>query len=309
MQDGKRQSRKSPFVYVRCRCPICSAENENRYLKTKLYEIQEVELDGRILKIRWLDSDFAGIRPQDYLIWVCFKCFFADVRESFDNPDTLWRVIEFLKESLAAARKRQPDIMAHLGKRIDYSAEVISPESALFAHLLAIFCQEVLPDRSRDVEKLGRFYLRTAWLWEDMEKGEIHIRPSAIEILRSLTSVWSGIPLDIKRSLSGAVHYYERAYQQLSDDADFKKEINLLLLLSSLHAALGNLEAAHQNIKGAFNVALKAKTVLSRKLDLALYDDKVRSAQIEQIKSQLVWLSKAVEKAKDFRERILEAQS
>ncbi|MBI2264023.1 MAG: DUF2225 domain-containing protein [Armatimonadetes bacterium] len=156
---------KNPFLEKRLDCPACEAETVQKIIKTKLYTPGERESDQHVVSYTWLDPDFQGINPSFYFIFTCPSCNFADVSSDFEDPSKDPKN-SAIRKIFQNAGTREKDVLQTLVKHVD--PENVTFESAMNAHLAAIYIQELPPDPEyRNATKLARLCLRAAWLWRE----------------------------------------------------------------------------------------------------------------------------------------------
>ena len=160
-------AKETPFVPVKIKCPFCETESVQRYIKSRMFQPDVVEDDSHVATYKWENVEFATVRPNFYHVWHCPNCHFCDEKETFRGEDDSAGKLELIKEKMLIYARMPGSLISRLGGRIDFSADVYSVESAILAHLLAIYIQELLSPNMRQFGKLARFYLRTAWLFRE----------------------------------------------------------------------------------------------------------------------------------------------
>ena len=160
-------SQQSPFVHKALVCPACFEKTEHRFFRRRAYVVEETEPDQHALRYRWTNDQMQRVNPLYYALFFCPHCFYADVSEDFAKPpETEWHTA-----TLHAFKKVGPDDVRFqlLGRHIDY--EDIDFEAALRLHFMAVLIHSLLEKSQQDAYKLGRLYLRIAWLYREQMEG------------------------------------------------------------------------------------------------------------------------------------------
>jgi len=259
-------AKETPFVPVKVKCPICETESTQRYLKSRMFQPDIIEEDSHVATYKWENPEFATVRPNFYHIWHCPACHYCDEKEIFRGEDTSGGKMELIKEKLLIHSRMPNSLITRLGAMINFEKDYYSLESALTAHLLAIYCQELLSVNMRQYSKLARFYLRTAWIYREKEAlglPEENI-PSGFEsyhdFLKSFTEEWPSIPLDETVALDTALARY-RDILNHGSNMDVKFEINVMNLIIAMLRRMGRNSEALRDVRGVFTTATKARQV------------------------------------------------
>ncbi len=208
-------------------------------------------MDLRPQSIRWLKESFDGQFPRLHYVRFCKKCLFAAGIEMFKNPaeNCSISLTKFRKLFNSAGAKDQnaKKIMHALAKGVDTTA--IDFYQAIRLHLLAIFELQLLePIATQDAMDLGRYCLRLAWLYRDINAdAALRKRFSARinSLLKALKGPWPAIPASEKLALTLAVNYYQVTLQKSRTVDSDSREITLLYLIARIHLKLGNTREAH----------------------------------------------------------------
>ncbi len=259
-------AKETPFVAVKVRCPFCEMESTQRYIKSRMFQPEITEEDSHVAVYKWENPEFAQIRPNWYHIWHCPTCHFCDEKETFRDEDKSGGKLEMIKEKLLIHSRMPNSLIARLGSAVDFSKDNYSVDSAIIAHLLAIYEQELLSVNLRQYNKLARFYLRTAWLYR--EKDQLGLPEENIpagfgsykEFLESFREEWPGIITEEGPAIEIALARYQDILNH-SVNADVKYEINVMnLIVAMLRRNNRNAEAL-RSVRGIFTAATKARQV------------------------------------------------
>jgi hypothetical protein len=175
---------RAPFLDRSLACPVCGRMNTHRDIRAQAYIEEAWDSDHRVSRYRWLNPAFAGIHPPFYAVWHCPACLYTDLKEAFQRPPA--RPERFVRLRLVFLRRlRDQDLGVFLlGSMLGEDQRTL--ESALAAHLLALYIQEMPPEEDQDYQKLGRLYLRTAWLYREPPRPPGRTTPVRVEAVRDL---------------------------------------------------------------------------------------------------------------------------
>lgn len=301
----------SAFITVSAKCPICSRESKHRYVKSKLYTPLEMEADQHVVKYKWESPEYESIRPNYYHIWHCPYCHFCDEKEVFRGEDTCGGKLEMIQEKILIAQRAPQSILARLGSVIDLNQEPLPLETALTAHILAIYIQEMLTPNMRQYAKLGRFYLRTAWLYR--EKATLGLPeqrvpagfPSYRAFYESLQKDWPEIPIEESAAIRKAIAGYRWELDRAgTKETDIRQEINTFFLLCDLYMRVQEEDNALQCVRHIFQECSQRRNASRKILDNGVRDGKLTGKQIESLRSLINWLNNAIERATELSDKI-----
>ena len=303
-----------PYVEVRTPCPLCKNGTINRYLKQKAFKPIKVDRDHHVLEYEVLTPSTRGVRPEFYHVWFCPSCKLADVESTFREPEKFGtNPLDFVSEKIHILSKNPDGLLAKLGAQIDFSKFPASYTSALCAHILAIYLQELLSANRRDDAKLGSLYLRTAWLFRDVSTGLVEAgtppegATSHEAYLQTFADVWEDIPCSEKECLSYAIEYYDKSYNNQSRVDDIKGEIDTLFLLADLQLRREDFSIVMKLINLIFRTASTGRNAAKHALQNASKHSGVSSEILQGLETKAKWCQLALERSSDMREEVLDA--
>ena len=307
MSDEKEPKKVNPFVEVKVKCPACDTVSPQFYVKSKLYQPVEIEKDHHVVSYNWNIEDFSEIRPENFFVWHCPHCHFADENEVFRGKiDRLWKgKLELMKDKLITASKDPNSFLVRIGKEIDYTEVPVSNETAILTHILACYMQEgFLSPNNRMAGKMAKFYLRLAWLYRERETiitKDISNTPdghmSLEGFLKHLKQYWEDIPLTEDEAMRKALVQYSAMLDIAGKEDNTKKEITLMFLLLNLNRRIKELDTAFSYVRSIFSTAMKTRQATKNTLDKGAQSGKLTTIQIEQMKGTITWLSNVIEEA------------
>jgi len=132
-----------------------------------------------VTKYKWLSEKCEVAHPPLYFVFYCPECHFADAANDFSKPlDN-----EFSKLVIRQFQKMSPKWKTRVDfliGHIDY--ENLDFRSALALHLLALCIQRISMPDSQDNYKIGRLFLRVAWLYREAAAAAHPAAPGSSEI-------------------------------------------------------------------------------------------------------------------------------
>jgi hypothetical protein len=270
----------------------------------------EIEGDQHVVSYKWESPIFEGIHPNYYHIWHCAFCNFCDEKEVFRGEDDSGGKLELIREKLLIASKAPKSFINRMGGTIDMEQEYVTLEAALCSHLQAIYIQKILTPNMRQYAKLGRLYLRTAWLYRektawDMPYGSAPVGYASYdEFFLKLAVEWPELPLDENVCIDSAIEFYREALDRSKRVDDARYEIGVTFLLADLHLRRERLDDAAICIRHVFQNATSKRQGTRTALDGGISRGKLNEKQIESMRSLITWLNNAIERSKLFSDKI-----
>ena len=306
MSDEEKKKEVNPFVEVKVKCPVCEKVSPQYYVKSKLYQPVEIEKDHHVVKYNWNNEKFSDIKPENFYIWHCPHCHFADENEVFRGKiDRIWKgKLELISHKILKASKDPEGFLVRIGKEVDYTELPISNDTAILTHVIACYIQEgFLSTNNRLPGKLGKFYLRLAWLYRERQTLETMIDNipdgyvSLEKFLAAQKEFWENLPLSEDEALRKAIEQYQGVLENAGKEDNVKKEITLMFLLLNLNRRLGELDTSFTYVRSIFSSAMKTRQVTKNILDKGTQSGKLNTRQIEQMRGMISWLSNVIEEA------------
>jgi hypothetical protein len=174
----------APFVERTLACPVCGRVEAHRDIRAQAYVEESWDSDHRVSRYRWVNPAFSVVQPPFYAVWHCPACLYSDLKEAFQRPPV--RPERFVRLRLMFLRRlRDQDLVLFtLGSGLGGKERTFA--SALAAHLMAIYIQEMPTEADQDQHKLARLSLRTAWLYRDPPAPAVPADRAQVEAVRGL---------------------------------------------------------------------------------------------------------------------------
>lgn len=163
----------SPFLIFKIECPICKTLNEFESVRVGAYVEEGRDSDFCPRNIKWRFARYQGCNPLLFFTATCNNC--AYTRELTPAYKDWKDDTNFKTYRLKTVKAKHLDQLSTADSVIRRLSEAIDParypnETAIIKLLLAVYDEQLADHYSRlDV---GRFYLRIAWVFRDMEQGE-----------------------------------------------------------------------------------------------------------------------------------------
>ena len=251
---------QNPFIRANVRCPVCGMEHEQIKLKSRLFVKQGRDLDLKPLSILRKKKGLQHIHPSVFFMWHCPFCYFTAARSDYEDPlkDTGIRP-EKLKKAILLSYKNDPIV-----KKV---VDLLTPEAydekmtfynAAQLYMLAIY-QLLKVDYfvNKEPINIGRYALRLAWLYRDIEASEKLKKDHSAEIqflVQSIEDMWPEIPGDEERALRMAIQYYEKTLIATKTIQSDQAEVDLVLLMIRIYLKLDEMPDARKYLERAREV-------------------------------------------------------
>jgi len=248
---------QNPFLRANVTCPICGMEHEQTKLKSHLFIEQGRDIDLKPLTILRKKKGLGHIHPAVFFMWHCPHCHFTAARSEYEDPlkDSVVRP-EKLKKAIVLAYKNDPSIHQVF--------DLLSPEkydenmthyNAVQLYLLAIYQMQLVDDFvNKEPINIGRYSLRLAWLYRDIESSEKLKKNHTAEIktlTQNVQKYWEEVPSDEVKALRMATDFYEKTLTGTSTIKSDQAEVDLVLLMSRIYLKIDALPDARKFLERA----------------------------------------------------------
>lgn len=293
-EDG----RKVPYFEKQVDCPVCKASTPNIHMRAKCFMPKKQEIDQHVLEYAWSDPEFEGHYPPFYALDHCANCGFTDFPAEFKLTENKRFINSAKLIELISNEKNSPSSITNmLSKHID--PVNVDFQSAFFMHLLAIHLQTLPKESKINYEKLGRLYLRTAWLFRDSRK--LNIPPSApcFAIALKLGGINAQLPHNERFAIRCAVDCFFKA---LDTSDKFNDPVTLqttVTFIANLQTMMEDYDAAIETISGLVKEATQNRTNLYHKKNDEKASPKPNERKIKEIDRQLALINASLMNTKD----------
>jgi uncharacterized protein (DUF2225 family) len=248
---------QNPFLKANVVCPVCGMEHEQTKLKSHLFIEQGRDIDLKPLTILRKKKGLGHIHPAVFFMWHCPYCHFTAARSEYENPlqDSVVSP-EKLKKAIVLAYKNDPSIhqVFDLLTPKTYD-ENMTHYNAVQLYLLAIYQMQLVDDFvNKEPINIGRYSLRLAWLFRDIESSEKlkkQFIPDIINLTNSLQKYWRDVPFDETQALKLSIYFYEKTLTGTTTIKSDQAEVDLVLLISRIFLKINELTDARKYIERA----------------------------------------------------------
>ncbi|SYZ74253.1 hypothetical protein TRIP_C60523 [Candidatus Zixiibacteriota bacterium] len=164
---------ETPVFLTKVECPICKTINEFETLKMGAYTESDRDTDFCPTGRKWRNPRYQAYNPLLFFTAACTGCHYT---REFTNSFKEWKEDQYFKTyRLKTVKEKHLDLLAQPDSILKIIGERLAPhrypnETAILKIILAIV-DETLNDKQVDLD-LGRFYLRIAWIFREMNSGE-----------------------------------------------------------------------------------------------------------------------------------------
>jgi uncharacterized protein (DUF2225 family) len=248
---------QNPFLRASVTCPICKMEHEQIKLKSHLFIEQGRDIDLKPLTILRKKKGLGHIHPAVFFMWHCPHCHYTAARSEYEDPlkDSVVRP-EKLKKAIVLAYKNDPSIhqVFDLLSPIEYD-EKMTHYNAVQLYLLAIYQMQLVDDFvNKEPINIGRYSLRLAWLYRDIESSEMLKKKNAADIktlTKNAQKYWQDVPSDEQRALKMSIDFYEKTLTGTTTIKSDQAEVDMVLLISRIYLKLNQLPEARKYLERA----------------------------------------------------------
>jgi hypothetical protein len=278
---------QNPFIAKDIFCPICLIPTRQARVKRHLYVEQALDIDRRTSGYIWKVKELEHIHPHLYFMWHCPHCRFTASSQIFEDPTSGQTLtLEQTRAHYVRATREDPGVE----RVLSLLSTGVTPggpwdhQQAIRLHLLAIYVLNLVAKQTAapDYLNLGRYSLRLAWLWRDLDRDPALGRafsPTLQKVAQALAAFWPQLPADDATASRQAAGYYE----ELLNDAQYLErggepgEIHLLV--ARIHLQQRQLEPARRHWSLAWSLAQRHE-ITRKELESETYrlQEKIRAA-------------------------------
>jgi len=236
---------KNIFTQKEIHCPVCKAGFQLKYPNPKLYAAAEREDDQRVISYTWLEGYQTDQPPHYYSVLQCPHCYYADFFEKLERPGHDAKGREIYKQMAQLPTARQY-LLQQLHRMVP--AESVDGIGAVGLHLAAIF-QTLLPAEQPLIDhmKLGRLYLRLAWLYKEL-KNDAADAPVQDQSMSTSRKLYKAVE-KVDEKIQDILEYLESASELAEQRAE---ELNLSNgdnpFMKVIRSVENQIERSHQEL-------------------------------------------------------------
>jgi uncharacterized protein (DUF2225 family)/FtsZ-binding cell division protein ZapB len=272
MTEEKNVPKEDPFIRYDITCPICGEINKQMRIKSRMCWERDRDIDLQPRQFYWIKKNIRKVHPPLYYMWVCPSCMFAAANKFFTEPvkDSSISLEKFRAQYLKFSKEDYHAIFVLKALGADLDFEQMTFLQAIKSHLLAIFILEQYDSiREKDAMNLGRYTLRLAWLYRDLENAEDELEDTmngVREMTASVKEYWPHMLDSEEKALHRAVEYYNTAFDKSTVLRTVKDEVNVLQLIARIHIKLGEYHDALRLLQMSIDKARREKQRLDEEL-------------------------------------------
>ncbi|MFP4581619.1 MAG: DUF2225 domain-containing protein, partial [Candidatus Sumerlaeia bacterium] len=298
----------TPFIDRKIPCPSCGKTSTLPFFRSRLFIPEKIETDGHVAEYKWIEDVEQKAHPPFYFIKQCPFCGFADIEEDYVNPKEAPNTRRIVKMMPELEQKKLLVIQL-----LNQSAKQEKPNfySALNQHLLCIYLQQLIEDEDLvDYYKIGRLYLRVAWLYreqkaaglENLDKKPFYKFPSYAFLRDKLIKLWPEMPIAEEQAMRRAVPMFEKAVTTDPKLSDNNAYFGMLKLIIEIMVRLGDLNEALRMIRGIYKSGSDARA----KLQAIMKNNEIEPAEKRKARGQLERVNDSLTKSGELRRELID---
>lgn len=300
--------RKPALISRTLACPCCDAKTSHDFLKSRSYAPIEQDSDGHVVQYKWLVGPEDPPNPLYQFILFCPECHYADVAQDFEEGLRNPLVRRIAEKVIPALDKRHHLAAELLSKHIQYPVD--DYPSAVNLHVLALIYQTLILEDVKDHYKIGRLYLRLAWLFREekarqaespSERAPYHSLPSYADFFDKLKKLIPETPLTEEEALGVAIPYLETALTTDAKLSDNNAYFAMIGLIIDLMVRRGDLDGAMRMVRGMYKSGADARA----KLQKTVRDAEVDPVEKRKARTQLDRVADTLSRFADFRKDLV----
>ncbi|MCX6827513.1 MAG: DUF2225 domain-containing protein [candidate division Zixibacteria bacterium] len=220
---------ESPFFLTKIECPICKTINEFETIRIGAYSETDRDTDFCPTGRQWRNPRYQAHNPLLYFTATCSNCFYT---REFNSSFKDWKNDGYFKTfRLKVIKERHLDLLGRPESIIKAVGHELDPnrypnETAILKLILAII-DETLNEKQMGLD-IGRFYLRIAWIFREMERGgnpnEQLIKGYLIDIDNKFSSLKSSL-----ESIQEKISNLQQSVTAQFDDEKISAELKSIL--------------------------------------------------------------------------------
>jgi hypothetical protein len=182
---------QDPFFPSKVECPVCGSINEYMNIRPASYRETNTDTDFFPSARVWRNAAYQKYDPLYFFMATCEKCFYT--REfnaefkGWERDAAFAHRRDVIQQKHRAALAEPNGVVPFLGRHLDQEKHPI--ESAIIKFILGIY-DELLTEPPSSL-KLGRYFLRTAWLFRSQGSQGQALAGETATVLERLRSVVS----------------------------------------------------------------------------------------------------------------------
>lgn len=194
-------SSDTPFLLFKIECPVCKTLNEFELLRVGAYVEESRDSDFCPRNINWRFPRYQAFNPLAFFTATCSNCYYSreltnEYKDWKNDANFRTYKLKAVKEKHLEEISASDSTIRLIGSHLDLSR--FPNETAILKLMLAIY-DELLYEYASHLD-IGRFYLRVAWIFREMESKE---NPQVV-LVRGLIQELGGKLATLQQAVGGA---------------------------------------------------------------------------------------------------------
>lgn len=293
---------KPPFVPIEADCPVCGARVRNWSLRKSMFEVEESDLAGNPIRVKWNEARWQWVRPMDFSLWTCPVCHFADVPRAFSEEKARSKHFDLLQEAIRAQRSQPLAPLGLVGRAVDSGADHLTSSAAFLITLSGILGHLLVRPGYRDAERMAHLYLRAAAYLGDKDPA-CALDSRVLVLLAHVRKMAPDLPADAADATRRAVEQLETVLRT-AREIEPRREVWLLKLVAGLARSAGAPNDAVAAARRWYERTLELRNQARERL---LRDKGLIGGAREKVENLLEWLGHQSDEARDLHQDVLGA--
>lgn len=236
-----------PYLEKSIACPVCRKNSTQPEVKNRLFVERDRDVDLKPKTYLWAIKDLEECHPPLYYMWSCEHCKFTTASVHFANPAKSHNLLNsaFNQGIKFSAERKNYGTISELLQAPALSELPRTFVGGFALHMLALYQLEGMEEIvQRETILLGKYYLRTAWLFRDLKDTFSKEKDSVEQLLGHVKRFWEEIPTLEYACLERAAGLLEKGLETSSAIETTRDEIELILLIARIWMKAGDTRKA-----------------------------------------------------------------
>lgn len=291
---------KPPFVPIEVTCPVCRSRVRNWSLRKSMFEVEESDLVGNPIRVKWKETRWQWVRPMDFSLWFCPACHFVDVPRAFHEEKARGKHFDLLQEAILAQRSQPRAPLGLVGRAVDSGADHLTSSAAFLITISGLLGHLLVKPAYRDAERMAHLYLRAAAYLGEQDPAYA-LDPRVPVLLAHVRKMAPELPADAADATRRGIEHLETVLRT-SRDIEPRREVYLLKLVAELTRSVGAADAAVAAARRWYERTLDLRNQMRERLQK---EKGLIGGAREKVENLLEWLGHQSNDARELHQAVL----
>lgn len=297
--DGQAHP-KPPFVPTEVDCPVCGTRIRNWSLRKSMFEVEESDLAGNPIRVKWNEARWQWVRPMDFALWFCPACHFVDVPKAFREEKARSKHFDLLQEAIRAQRAQPQGPLGLIGRAVDVGADHLASSAAFLITLAGLLAHLHVKPAYRDAERMAYLYLRAAAYLGERDPAQA-LDARVLLLLAHVRKMVPDLPEDAADATRRGVAQVEEVLRT-AREIEPRREAWLLRLVAGLTRSFGTPSEAVVAARRWYERTLTLRNETRERLQK---ERALVGGAREKVQNLLEWLGHQSDDARDLHQAVL----